>query len=173
MPGERPPQVSRLGEYAGFATRLVAWIIDRLIVAGTISIVAAVTDLVLQALGLDELLGRSGQGALIMPAFVAVITFLIPFAYDIGFWLLAGQTPGKRVMGVRIVRSDGRRLTAGNCVRRVIGYWFSSVLFLGYLWVLVDNRRQGFHDKLAGTFVVYTWPEAGPPARDARLRSSV
>jgi uncharacterized RDD family membrane protein YckC len=165
MTSKHQPQVTRLGEYAGFTTRLIAWIIDRVIVASAISIIAAMTDLVLQALGLDELLDLSGQGSLIMPVFAAVITFLIPIAYDIGFWLLAGQTPGKRVMGVCIVRTDGQRLTSGNCVRRVIGYWISAILFLGYLWVLVDNRRQGFHDKIGGTFVVYTWPEAGPPAR--------
>jgi hypothetical protein len=35
----------------------------------------------------------------------------------------------------------------------------SGILFLGYLWILFDNRRQGFHDKLAGTYVVYSWPE--------------
>jgi uncharacterized RDD family membrane protein YckC len=165
MTSDQHPHMTRLGQYAGFATRLVARIIDRLIVAGTISIIAAVTNIVLEALGLDELLGLQGQVSLIMPVFVAVITLLIPITYDIGFWLLAGQTPGKRVMGLRIVRTDGQRLTLGNCVLRVFGYWISAILFLGYLWVLVDNRRQGFHDKIAGTFVVYTWPDAGPPAR--------
>jgi uncharacterized RDD family membrane protein YckC len=167
---DQHPQVTRLGQYAGFATRLVAFTIDRLIVAGTTTIVVAVTNLVLEALGLDELLDLSGQGSLIMPVFVAVITLLIPITYDIGFWLLAGQTPGKRAMGLRIVRTDGQRLTPGNCVRRIIGYWISAILFLGYLWVLVDNRRQGFHDKIAGTFVVYAWPEVGPPVTPARDR---
>lgn len=164
MTNDQHPQVVRLGQYAGFATRLVAWTIDRLIVASTISIIAAVTNLVLEALGLDQLLGLQGQGSLAMAVFVGLITFLVPIAYDIGFWLLAGQTPGKRVMGLRVVRNDGQRLTLGNCVRRIIGYWVSAILFLGYLWILVDNRRQGFHDKIAGTFVVYTWPDAGPHA---------
>jgi uncharacterized RDD family membrane protein YckC len=165
MASDLYPQVTRLGQYAGFATRLIATIIDRLIVSGAISIIAAVTNIVLEALGLDQLLRLQGQGSLIMPVFVAVLALLLPIAYDIGFWLLAGQTPGKRVMGLRIVRTDGERVRFGNCVRRVIGYWISAILFLGYLWVLVDNRRQGFHDKIAGTFVVYTWPDAGPPAR--------
>jgi uncharacterized RDD family membrane protein YckC len=167
MTDERRPQVTRLGQYAGFTTRLIALIIDRLIVASIISIIAVVTDLVLQALGLDELLGPQGQASRIMAVFGVLLTFLIPIAYDIGFWMLAGQTPGKRVMGLRIVRTDGGRLTLGNCVRRLIGYLISGILFLGYLWVLVDNRRQGFHDKIGGTFVVYTWPEAGPPVRPA------
>ena len=71
---------------------------------------------------------------------------------------------------VRIVRTDGERMRFGNCVRRLIGYWVSAILFLGFLWVLVDNRRQGFHDKIAGTFVVYAWPEVGPPVTPARDR---
>ena len=49
----------------------------------------------------------------------------------------------------------------------------SAILFLGYLWILFDNRRQGFHDKLAGTIVVYSWPEGlmrGTLVRDRVLR---
>ena len=162
MTSEKQLQVTRLGQYAGFTTRLVAVIIDRLIVAATISIISVVIDLGLKALGLDKLLGTQGQASPLMPVLAAVLAFSLPVAYDIASWLLAGQTPGKRVMGLRIVRTDGQRLTLGNCVRRIIGYWISAILFLGYLWVLVDNRRQGFHDKIAGTFVVYTWPGASP-----------
>jgi len=63
------------------------------------------------------------------------------------------------LMGLRLVRTDGQRLHIGNAIRRELGYVVSAILFLGYLWVLFDNRRQGFHDKLAGTIVVYSWPE--------------
>ena len=165
MTNEQHPQVTRLGQYAGFATRLVGWIIDDLILASIISVTIALVGLVQDSLRVNELLGLQDQAEIIMLVFVAVLVLLIQLVYHIGFWLLAGQTPGKRVMGVRVVRTDGQRLTLGNCVRRLIGYLISAILFLGYLWVLVDNRRQGFHDKIGGTFVVYTWPEAGPPAR--------
>jgi uncharacterized RDD family membrane protein YckC len=89
--------------------------------------------------------------------------------------MLAGQTPGKYLMGLRIVRTDTDRIRLGNAVLREIGYVLSGILFLGYLWILFDNRRQGFHDKLAGTLVVYSWPEGelkGTFARDRiqRLR---
>ena len=60
---------------------------------------------------------------------------------------------------MRVVRTDGKRLKFGNALRRSLGYIVSGILFLGYLWILFDNRRQGFHDKLAGTMVVYSWPE--------------
>ena len=95
-----------------------------------------------------------------MATLSAAIYLLLTITYDIGFWMLAGQTPGKRVMCLRIVRSDGDRVRAGNAVRREVGYVISGILFLGYLWILFDSRRQGFHDKLAGTIVVYSWPEA-------------
>lgn len=43
-------------------------------------------------------------------------------------------------------------------MRRVLGYYISFLaLFLGFLWVLVDDRRQGWHDKIADTIVVYDW----------------
>ncbi len=67
-----------------------------------------------------------------------------------------GQTPGKAALGIRIVKLNGARLTAWDAIlRNVIGYTISAFfLLLGYLWILVDGRRQGWHDKLARTVVV-------------------
>jgi uncharacterized RDD family membrane protein YckC len=67
-----------------------------------------------------------------------------------------GQTPGKAALGIRIVKLDGTRLTALDAIlRNVIGYAISAFfLLLGYLWILVDSRRQGWHDKLARTVVI-------------------
>lgn len=67
-----------------------------------------------------------------------------------------GQTPGKAAMGIRIVKLDGQPLTAWDAIlRNVIGYTISALIFLiGYLWVLIDDKRQGWHDKLARTVVV-------------------
>jgi uncharacterized RDD family membrane protein YckC len=168
MTNDQLPQDTLLGRYAGFVTRLIAWIIDRLIVAGTVSLIIIVAQFVTNELNINQLIATEQLAQLIATIFILVVAIAVPLLYDFGFWLLAGQTPGKWVMGVRIVRTDGERLRAGNCVRRIIGYWISAILFLGYLWVLVDNRRQGFHDKLAGTLVVYSWPEQQrvTPVRD-------
>jgi uncharacterized RDD family membrane protein YckC len=67
-----------------------------------------------------------------------------------------GQTPGKAALGIRIVKLNGARLTAWDAIlRNVIGYTISAFfLLLGYLWILVDGRRQGWHDKLASTVVI-------------------
>jgi uncharacterized RDD family membrane protein YckC len=55
-------------------------------------------------------------------------------------------------------------------LRRFIGYFISGILFLGFLWVLLDSRRQGWHDKIAGTFVIYSWEAKTPPPDLATLR---
>ena len=150
---------THLGQYAGFVTRLVSFVIDRALVGVVAFVSLQSIDYVLSAFKINQLLGfwdMSWQGRSIL---LAAIYAILSVCYDIGCWMLAGQTPGKRVMGLRILRSDGCRLRFGNALRREIGYVISGILFLGYLWILVDNRRQGFHDKLAGTIVVYSWPE--------------
>lgn len=148
-----------LGEYAGFATRLVAFLIDRMIIFGFVTITVLVANFLLDTLPL-------GNGSIweytqqFLIAVVAVVNISFYWGYFLVFWTLSGQTPGKALMGVRIVRTNGEPLHIGRAIIRVVGYWVSSILFLGYLWVLVDNRRQAFHDKLAGTYVVYSWSEA-------------
>ena len=170
MTNEQQPQLNRLGQYAGFTTRLVGWIIDDLILVSIIAVTTALAGLIQNSLPINDLLGLQAEAEMIIAGFLVVLLLTIPPLYFISFWMLTGQTPGKRVMGLRIVRTDGERMRFGNCVRRLIGYWISDILLLGYLWVLVDNRRQGFHDKIAGTFVVYAWPEVGPPVTPARDR---
>jgi uncharacterized RDD family membrane protein YckC len=157
-------QDTLLGQYAGFVTRLIAWSIDRAILAAAIIATIAAVRFLLQAFPINEWLGLGDMLTQIMTLSGAVVVATtIPVIYNIVFWLLAGQTIGKWVMGVRIVKTNGQRMSLGICIRRQIGYFISAVLFLGYLWILVDNRRQGFHDKLAGTFVLYAWPEEGAP----------
>jgi uncharacterized RDD family membrane protein YckC len=82
---------------------------------------------------------------------------LLVFVYFIFFWTLIGQTPGKMMLGLRVVSVDGGSVTLWQAIRRLIGYLVSYVLYLGYLWILIDNRRQGWHDKIANTYVIYVW----------------
>lgn len=148
-----------LGRYAGFVTRLVAFVVDRALVSVSAFVALQSIEYVLSAFEINRLLGfwdLTWEGRAIL---MVVITAVFSVAYDVGFWLLAGQTLGKRMMGLRVVRSDGGRLRFGNALVREMGYVISGILFLGYLWILFDNRRQGFHDKLARTIVVYSWPE--------------
>jgi uncharacterized RDD family membrane protein YckC len=174
MRGEQASRETRYGQYAGFVTRLSAFFIDRLIVAVFIAIVTAVVGFVIQSLQVNQWLGIEDWSQWLVRGLLAAFTFLTYFVYDVGCWLLAGQTPGKRLMGLLVVQTDGQRLRLGAAIRRWLGYYLSAILFLGFLWVLIDSRRQALHDKLAGTLVVYAWSsrldlDAPVPVR-ARLR---
>ena len=66
-----------------------------------------------------------------------------------------GQTPGKMLLNIRVVKTDGSQLTGTDAVIRYFGYLLNSVvLSIGWLWALFDPDRQGWHDKLAKTYVV-------------------
>ena len=66
-----------------------------------------------------------------------------------------GQTPGKRMMKVRVVRQDGSPPGDGDAVLRALIAMVSGAVFLlGYLWAFVDSRNQTWHDKAAGTLVI-------------------
>jgi uncharacterized RDD family membrane protein YckC len=146
--------------HAGFISRAIAFVLD--IVVMSVAVVAAVA--LLQALlGFFTLYGLIGERVVQSSPFrdiVVVVTALIGVGVTIGypvvFWVLLGQTPGKLLMGVRIARTNGQRLTIGRALLRYLGYWLSAIpLGLGFFWVLVDDQRQGWHDKLADTYVIY------------------
>jgi uncharacterized RDD family membrane protein YckC len=90
---------------------------------------------------------------------------LMSAAYFVFFWSVAGTTPGKAVMGLGVVTRDGRRLSLVRSMVRLFGYVLSTLLYgLGYLWIAIDNWREGWHDKIARTAVVYAW-DAHPSDR--------
>jgi uncharacterized RDD family membrane protein YckC len=85
--------------------------------------------------------------------------------------MINGQTFGKRIMGLRVVRMDGEEMTFVRGLLRVLGYWLAAIpLFLGYIWVIFSNKRRGWHDMLAGTCVIYSWDAKGSTAMIDRLR---
>jgi uncharacterized RDD family membrane protein YckC len=162
-------QASRHGDYAGFITRMVAFITDQVIVAVVVAGAGVFVNFVAQTFQLKQALGLetvTGAVAAIVGGATGLIFNLV---YCAGFWTLAGQTPGKWLMGLVVVQTNGKRLKLGRALLRWLGYWLSGILFLGFLWVLLDSRRQGFHDKLARTLVVYSRPEE---ARRAALTPS-
>jgi hypothetical protein len=68
-------------------------------------------------------------------------------------------------MGLRVTYLKGGKIPLWRAFLRYISYYISGVfLGLGFLWIIIDNRRMGWHDKLAGTCVIYTW-EARPDER--------
>ena len=164
MSTDKTPPPVILGRYAGFFSRAAAYALDRLITFGIASAIVIAIDYVLNILGIARRLESLNEQQMLNAGLVILLSslgihFLVSIVYNIGFWVMSGQTPGKRVLGVRVMRADGTRLRLGNALRRQVGYWISSIFFLGFLWILFDNKRQGIHDKLAGTIVTYSWPE--------------
>lgn len=85
-----------------------------------------------------------------------VITWVLPAVAIVAFWIARQATPGKMVIGARIVDArTGGPITRGQAIGRYLGYYVSLLGgFLGFFWVAWDPRKQGWHDKLAGTVVV-------------------
>lgn len=140
---------------AGFVTRLVAFLIDQVVVGMVLSVLTAIVGIVFQSFRLSDVLGTEDLTLQLALIPLGAMGFVLNLLYHAGFWVLAGQTPGKAFLGLVVVRVDGKPLRLGPAIVRWLGYWLSSFLFLGYLWILVDDRRQAFHDKLARTLVVY------------------
>jgi uncharacterized RDD family membrane protein YckC len=155
------------GHYAGFVSRLVAYTIDIAIVV----ILLIVGGWLIQTVNSFFQLNTSGAlPTALVAAIAGVGAILVSATYYIFFWTLAGQTPGKLLLGLRIVGVENDPITLWQAFRRYIGYYLSALaLYAGYWWVLVDNRRQGWHDKLAGTIVVYAWEARVGAIMQARL----
>jgi len=82
---------------------------------------------------------------------VVVVTAL----YFTCFVAVTGQTPGKMVLGLKVVPVEDGIMTFGMAFLRWTGYIVSSFFFyLGFIWIAFDSRKQGWHDKIAGTVVI-------------------
>jgi uncharacterized RDD family membrane protein YckC len=87
---------------------------------------------------------------------IQLFELLLGAVYFIGFWTVMSRTPGMMATHLKVLRvSDGRPIGLGAAVVRYIGLLISTfVLLLGLIWVAIDPRKQGWHDKMASTFVV-------------------
>jgi len=160
---EKAPPPVILGRYAGFFSRAAAYAIDRAIIFGIAFVIMVVIQYFLNLFLIEQWFTSLDEGATTRAVLTVLlssmgINLVVSIFYNIGYWMLSGQTPGKRMLGVRVMRADGERLHFSNALLRQVGYWISTILFLGFLWILFDNKRQGFHDKLGGTIVTYSWP---------------
>jgi uncharacterized RDD family membrane protein YckC len=136
--------------FAGHPGRLVAYIIDGFIVGIVVTVLA-----IALAVPTGLFAANDNEGLAAAFAFLLVGVILV---VSIGFWARSGHTPGMRVFKLRVVRDvDGGPISGGTAVIRLIGLWISgAVFYLGYIWILIDKRRRGWHDLLAGTCVIET-----------------
>ncbi|MGH8254059.1 MAG: RDD family protein [Steroidobacteraceae bacterium] len=123
-----PPVSLEIDTRAGFWIRLAALLLDFVLVGIVLSLVH---------------MAHHG-----LPLFLA--------AYGAVMWKLRGTTVGGIVCGLRVVRLDGRAIDWPTAIVRALGAFLSAVVVgLGFIWVVFDPERQSWHDKIAGTVVVY------------------
>lgn len=163
-----PPDSLR-GHPAGFVTRYIAFLLDVLVVALASFLFVTVVRVTLDFFGINALVTSAAESREVARQTVVLsgaLRWLLTVAggfltfgiYSIVAWMLVGKTVGKALMGLRVLGQDGRRVTFTQAIIRALSYYVSGLaLFIGFLWVLVDDRRQAWHDKLARTIVVYEW----------------
>jgi uncharacterized RDD family membrane protein YckC len=135
---------------AGLFTRTVAFVIDALIINAAALVLGASVAAGLSLFGVS-VSSTSLRAALGLGAWLAVVAI-----YFATFWTLTGQTPGLRAMGLRVITAAGRHPSRGQAARRLAGIALCVLTAgIGFLLVLVDERRRGLHDRLAGTLVVH------------------
>jgi len=140
---------------AGWWVRFFAYFVDSLIVgvpAGIVgSIIAALAG------GMSSSTGQANGGAL---ALFYIILVGASVAYFVYFWSQRdGQTIMNKAMNIKVVRVDGSPITVGTGIVRYIGYIVNDIIFgipIGFIWAAFDPNKQGWHDKIAGTYVVKT-----------------
>lgn len=123
---------------AGFWVRTFAYVIDAIGIGIVSGIIGSIVGGGPNSSGLQLVLG---------------------LAYFCYFWSAqgGGQTLGMRVLNLKVVRTDGSALTITQALIRYVGLFVSFIcLFIGVIWVAFDADKQGWHDKIAGTYVVRT-----------------
>jgi uncharacterized RDD family membrane protein YckC len=139
------------GDYAGFVTRAIAFAIDVAVIDLAAAFVAIVVGLGISALDVPDTV-------VTITVAIGALAFTAWFVgYFATFWSTTGQTPGSRVMGVRVVCArGGGPVRLRSAVVRLAGMVLAALpLFAGFFLILVDDRRRGLQDRLARTVVVY------------------
>ncbi len=140
------PNMKTEVSYVGFWTRFAASIIDTIIL-----IMITFPILFLIYGGEYFYSGESVQGWLDV-----IISYVFPILAIILFWLYKSATPGKIALLAKVVdEKTGNKLSVKQAIIRYVGYYISLLpLGLGFLWIAMDKKKQGWHDKLAGSVVI-------------------
>ncbi|NMQ04257.1 RDD family protein [Candidatus Accumulibacter phosphatis] len=135
-------------EYAGFWVRTIAAIIDGILTA------LITYPLLISIYGWTHF-DRKQTWIIAGPADF-LISWVLPAVAVILFWLRKQATPGKIAVSARVVDArTGQTMSVGQSIVRYFAYFISALpLGLGIIWIAFDSKKQGWHDKLAGTVVI-------------------
>jgi uncharacterized RDD family membrane protein YckC len=146
--------------YEGLVTRGIAFTVDAAVINVVAIVVAASTALILSVLSAPEWLDT------VAVAVGGVVFLGWTIGYFVVFWWTTGQTPGDRLMQIRVCRPDGGSVGPARSLLRLGGMMLAAIpLGAGFLPILFDDRRRGLQDMLAGTVVVTSASPARTPAR--------
>ena len=152
--------------YEGLVTRAIAFAVDAAAINVGAFAVAGIVALALSVLSVPDWLEA------VLFAVAGVLFVLWTIGYFATFWSTTGQTPGARLMRIRVSRADtGEPIGFGRAVLRLVYLTLAAIpLLAGFLPILFDERRRGLHDMLAGTVVVSAPEEPVSPAVLSRAR---
>jgi Predicted membrane protein/domain len=147
-------------EYAGFGIRLLAWLIDSLVLLFLSFITALIFGFFIAiAFLLIDLSIVSADSSIVtfLTNFISgFVGFSVNLLYFTLFWSSKFQgTPGKILLGLKIVDANGNKISYSKALIRYISTLLSSLLLgIGYLLIIFDGKKQALHDKLASTYVI-------------------
>lgn len=135
--------------YGGFWVRFLAYILDSLILGVPMFFFGFFFGLFGAATGSEEAMGAS---MIVLILFSLIVSFVF-YIYLPTTSMQA--TPGKRLMGYKIVNEEGGPITLGQSILRYIGMYLGSLLFyIGFIMIGLSPKKQGLHDLIAKTYVV-------------------
>lgn len=154
-------------EYAGFWIRFIAYLIDSIIIGIPIAIITFVIIIVMfGAMGVFEYSSdpiametelSGGEVISIVGGYLIIILIGIfgSVAYFAGFHSSKLQaTPGKRLLGLKVVDLDGNRISFWRALGRYFAMILSGIMYIGYIMAAFTEKKQALHDMIAGTYVI-------------------
>ncbi len=161
------PAKGRLAWVASFWSRALALAMDAVLLLVLVSIMVALSSLVLGFSKEDLLSAMAGSLSNVIVVFMLFVLFMLTYATV--FARFGGQTLGKIIFGLRVVRLDGHSLTTANALLRAVGMLLAAMPGLGgFVWAAFDMRKRGWHDMVGKTLVVKI-----KPPRTATSKSEV
>jgi uncharacterized RDD family membrane protein YckC len=146
---ERPRDIGHPElRYVGFWARCGAALLDAVV------LVALTYAVLIPVYGLDYFDGS--RESLVAGPIDVLLSWVFPFVAVVLLWHYKQATPGKMAIRARVVNaSTGERLSVARCITRYVATILAGLpLGLGLIWIAFDKRKQGWHDKIAGSVVV-------------------
>lgn len=134
----------------GLGPRFIAGLIDTVLVA-ILSLIGA--------MAVGVVCGLFGLFSPNATSWGTIFTFIGGLVYSLVYYIVAwskgGQTLGATLLKLKVVTAQGSVPSAGQAIMRYVGFLVSALaLSLGFIWIAVDSKRQGWHDKIARTYVI-------------------